>query len=223
MGLRIREIVYVDRIMMFYLLRMFNYITAVVDYVNRQSAKLIDALKPEYFVFFDQIDMPYPEKLVNVTANLSAEPVWRYSKDTHTFFEWGYGCPILPLSLPYLSMEILVNGTVHYDLSEFVSKVKVCCPDFSAASYPCFSSIIGAWMLDSGVVLDPKKTVVVRIIDDTAETHEITMCSICEEDESEEEQLETLPEVEAEVEVGELSEAEPLLSAEVSTNTEKED
>lgn len=220
--------------MMIYLLRMFNYIAAVVDYVNRQSAKVMAALKPEYFVFFDQIDMPYPEHLVNVSANLSAQPAWRYSKDMHTFFEWGLDATSVvgsPESLPYLSMEIVANGKVQYDLSEFVSKVKICCEDSSAVSYPCFSSIIGAWMLDSGVVLDPKKTVVVRIIDDAADMHEITMCGICENDddedestESEEEQLETLPEVDAKVAVAELSEAEPLLSAEeVSTNIEKED
>lgn len=212
---------------MFFMLRMFNYITAIIDYVNRQRAKLMDALKPEYFIFFDQVDMPYPERLVNVSAALSAEPAWRYSTDTYTFVEWAiHNTPQQghSVSLPYLSMEIVANDSVQYDLSDYIEKVKIYCADSEKVSYPCLSSIIGAWMLHSGVVLNPKKTMIVRIIDDSGNTHEITMCSICEDDDESEENLEVLSELDAEVEVGEISEAEPLLSAEeVSTNIEKED
>jgi len=202
-----------------YFLRMFNYITAVVEYTKRMYAKFLNAFSPENYLFFDINDTVYPEHLVNLSANLSATPVWTYSKDTTTFRLYGEKGRLVPLTLPYLSLEIVLDGEVLYDITEYIENLKVYTTDTSDGPFPSLVSVLSAWSLHSGVILDNNKAIVYRIITDSGDTLEVRQYEECDVMEDEELQAETTGEVAAE----ELSEVEPLLPPEDSTNYDKED
>ena len=208
----------------FYLLSMFNYMTSLVEYVKRQYNKFSNAFLPENYLFFDVNDKVYPEHLVDLSANLSATPMWSYSKDTHMFRLWGATEKLVPTALPYLSIEVVLDGEMQYDITSFIGQVKVYSIDAEEAPIPSFMNIIVAWSLHSGVIIDDKKGVTYRIIDDSGNTHEVVINNPYEDsDVTEDEELEQEQEIPNDVPVNELSEAEPLLSAENSTNNDKED
>ena len=197
---------------------MFNYIMAVVDYVKSSYTKLVKAFHPENYLFFDTTDTVYPEHLVNLSANVSATPKWVYSKDAAVFRLWGDE-RLVPVSLQYLSLEIVLDGEVLYDLTDYVEKLKVYTTGHPDAASPSLMDILTAWSLHSGVVLDNKREFIYRIITDSGDTIEVRQYE--ESDLTEDVELETEPVDEMVAE--ELSEGEPLLSAEDSTNYDKED
>lgn len=198
---------------------MFNYITAVVEYTKNMYAKFLNAFSPENYLFFDINDTVYPEHLVNLSANLSATPVWVYSKDTTAFRLYSERGRLVPLSLPYLSLEIVLEGEVQYDITEYIEKLKVYTTDNSDGPFPSLVSVLSAWSLHSGVVLDNNKAIIYRIITDSGDTLEVRQYEESDVMEDEELDAETTGEVAAE----ELSEVEPLLPPEESTNQDKED
>jgi hypothetical protein len=197
---------------------MFNYITAVVDYVKSSYTKIVSAFHADNYLFFDTYDTVYPEHLVNLSANLSATPTWVYSKDT-CVFRLCRDERLVPISMPYLSLEIVLNGKVMYDMTDYIEKLKVYTTDMSDAPTPSLIDILTAWSLHSGVVLDNKKAIIYRIITDSGETIEFRQNE--ESDVTEDAELET--EVIEESATEEISEVEPLLAPEVSTNDDKED
>ncbi len=198
---------------------MFNYITAVVEYTKSVYAKFLNAFNPENYLIFDVNDTVYPEHLVNLSANLSATPVWVYSKDTTAFRLYGERGRLVPLSLPYLSLVIVLDGEVQYDITEYIEKLKVYTADNLDGPFPSLASVLSAWSLHSGVVLANNKAIIYRIITDSGDTFEVRQCE--ESDVMEDEELDAEPT--GEVVAEELSEVEPLLPPEDSTNHDKED
>ena len=201
-----------------YFLRMFNYITAVVEYTKLLYAKCVKALSPENYLFFDVNAAVYPEHLVDTSANLSATPQWTYSKDAAVFRLWGEE-NLVPTSLPYLSLEVLLDDELQYDLTDYIGKLKVYTTGSSDGPFPSLMSVLAAWTLHSGVVLDSNKAIIYRIITDAGETVEVRQYEESEVTEDAELETETMEEAGEE----EISEAEPLLAPEVSTNHDKED
>jgi hypothetical protein len=104
-------------------------------------------------------------------------------------------------------------------MTDYIEKLKVYTTDVSDAPTPSLMDILTAWSLHSGVVLDNKKAIIYRIITDSGETIEFRQYE--ESDVTEDAELETdaIEETAAE----EISEVEPLLAPEVSTNHDKED
>lgn len=198
---------------------MFNYINAVVEHTKWLYDKLANAFRPENYLFFDVNDMVYPEHLVDLSAYLSAKPVWIYSKDTSAFRLYGENGNLVRLSLPYLSLEIVLDGEVLYDVTDYIEKLEVYTTDNSDGPFPSLISVLAAWSLHSGVVLDNNKAIIYRIITDSGDTVEVRQYEESDVTEDEELEAETTEEVVAE----ELSEVEPLLPAEESTNHDKED
>lgn len=201
-----------------YFLRMFNYITAVVEYTKQLYEKCVKAFSPENYLFFDTNTAVYPEHLVDTSANLSATPQWTYSKDTTVFRLWGEE-KLVPVTLPYLSLEVLFDDEVQYDVTDYIEKLKVYTADSSDGPFPSLMTVLAAWSLHSGVVLDNNRAIIYRIITDSGETVEVRQYEESEVTEDEELQAESTEELVAE----EISEAEPLLPPEDSTNHDKED
>lgn len=117
------------------------------------------ALSPHYYIFFNGVDQPLAFTSVNLRAPGSAQPLWVYSQELNTFFEWPMHetDTINPHSLPILSLEIKDGDDVLYDLTDFVGTMRVHVRGDDKFS-PSISHILGAWTLTSKIVLQPKLT-----------------------------------------------------------------
>jgi len=115
------------------------------------------ALSPHYYIFFNGVDQPVAFTSVDLHAPGSAQPLWVYSQETNTFYEWPMHetDTISPHSLPVLSLEIQDGDTVLHDLTEFVGTMRVHVRGDDKFS-PSISHILSAWTLTSKVVLNPK-------------------------------------------------------------------
>jgi len=165
--------------LLMWFLSQYNSIIVFTHKVGQIYKKLSMALKsiytPESYIFFDGIAHPFLEKSVNVTSLKSAVPSWRYIADQYQFFEWGVDGPtnvkdsVASYSLPILSMEILDDNEVIYDLTEYIENIRVY-KSTSEVHSPCIEHILGAWTLYSKRVLNPNRGFYLRYINTEAET-----------------------------------------------------
>lgn len=174
--------------------------------------KIVETFSPKTYVFFDCITSPYNLSHVNISASSSAVPQWYYLPDDNTFVGWELGTTIesimnrggKPKPLPVLSMEILENDRVIYDLTDFSQSIKVY-PQIDGV-FPSAAHILGAWSLSSRIILDRNRDFVVHILDTNAEQKEteISDCDYIYESCALDE-VEGVPEAEVEVEPDDLS------------------
>jgi hypothetical protein len=117
------------------------------------------AFSPPYYIFFNGVDHPLPFSAVDLHAPGSAQPLWVYSQEANTFYEWPVHetDTINPHSLPILSLEIKDGDDVLHDLTEFVGTMRVHVRGDDKFS-PSISHILSAWTLTSKIVLNPKLT-----------------------------------------------------------------
>jgi hypothetical protein len=103
-------------------------------------------------------------------------PDWYYLAESNTFVEWEHATPLSSLTrvnslqLPVLSMEIIEDDAVVYDLTEFIDNLKI--HTLGDEFFPSVAHILGAWSISSGIVLDTTRGFIVRMIDTQANTIE---------------------------------------------------
>lgn len=121
------------------------------------------------YVFFENIMHPYNASCLNISHPESALPDWYYKPHENVFLQWTFSAkmnsPFLRLRSTILSMEILENERVVFDLTDFLEKMKI-----YGRFMPSVEHIIGAWYISSGIVLDTTTPYVVRHITENAET-----------------------------------------------------
>ena len=148
-------------------LSVYNTLVSCVDIfsksVNKFYCAVSAALEPAVFVFFDKIPHPYLRNLLNPEASTSAKPLWRYTADTHTFVAWNGGAVV---SMPIFSMEVVEDGKMVYDLTDFLETVRV----YGESETPSVAHIVQAWSLSSGIVLNPARKFFIRYINEEADT-----------------------------------------------------
>jgi len=71
-------------------------------------------------------------------------------------------------------MEIVDNDVVLHDLTEFISDIKVYSND---NIFPSVAHILGAWSLNSGIVVGQCDEIIARMIDTSANTIEMPVCN----------------------------------------------
>jgi hypothetical protein len=141
----------------------YNMFSSFCSSAQRTILKVYDAvrvaLSPHYYIFFNGVDQPLRFSTVDLHAPGSAQPLWVYSQEANTFYEWPMHetDTINPHSLPILSLEIHDGDTVLHDLTEFVGTMRVHVRGDDKFS-PSISHILGAWTLTSKIVLNPKLT-----------------------------------------------------------------
>ena len=96
--------------------------------------------------------------------NSSAAVEFFYNADKHEF-STGAGAK---KNLPILSLEIVRDGVVLFDLTDFIEKVTV----ISTEVFPSMSHLVQAWMIDSHVILDRGCDFVARIISNSGVSYE---------------------------------------------------
>lgn len=162
----------------FYLLGYYNQFSSLCTTAERTMRKIYDAvrvaLSPNYYIFFNGVEHPC-KTTVDLGAPGSAQPLWVYSPETNTFYEW----PVHEADAtefkqpPILSLEI-IDGEVLHDLSEFVGNMQVHVRG-DDEFYPSLSHIVNAWSLTSNIVLDPRLKG--RMIDTDANITEVELNS----------------------------------------------
>jgi len=156
-------------------LRTYSVISRVCNAVGSFFHKVyricLEDSQPTY-ILFENIMHPYNASCVTLTLAASAIPDWYYKPDENILVQWTFPARINTKAPPFprlrstiLSMEILENDRVVFDLTDFLGKMEI-----YGERMPCVQHIIGAWYASSSIVLDTTSPYVVRHITETAET-----------------------------------------------------
>lgn len=156
-------------------LRTYSVISRVCNAVGtffRKAYRIcLEDSQPTY-ILFENIMHPYNISCVTLGLAASAIPDWYYKPDENILVQWTFPARINTKSPPFprlrstiLSMEILENDRVVFDLTDFLGKMEI-----YGERMPCVQHIIGAWYASSSIVLDTTSPYVVRHITETAET-----------------------------------------------------
>jgi hypothetical protein len=171
-----------------WMLPLLSFVKSVLywtDLTSRFTCKLFQAAStafyPETFVMFGDSPTVYNPSKLSIGASGSPPISWGYTLDTFTFSEWCgsyYNTFVGPIAhshpLPALSIEIVENDRVIYDLTDWAEKVRVL-TESEGRRTPSVAQILAAWTLSSGIVLDaPRFTV--RLMNEQADTVE-TSCT----------------------------------------------
>ena len=166
--------------MIVFLLRMFglisNTIARIFDVCVRFLRSLEEVFSSKEYIFFDFNPAPYLHTSVKETASGSATPLWLYDSDTRIFTQYdieGSGRGGTMCRLPILSLEIIYKDKIEYDLTEFIDTIRVRSIGDDTKSAPSIPHILGAWGLQSGVILDSMRGFEIRLIDEIANTIEM--------------------------------------------------
>jgi len=166
-----------------WILSTYNTITYIVDRLCFTTKKaycaLQDAFTPKTYILFSGHPTAYLESAVSVDASTSAKPLWYYTPENGHFVEYTDGSSAQVLektspsihTLPVLSMEIVENSNVVYDLTDFAEAARVYNAT-SAVSSPSIAHIMSAWSASSGIVLSSTRPFKLRLVDTAANTVE---------------------------------------------------
>ena len=159
-----------------------NTYDIVYDNVEVLYNKLRQALSKKQYVFFQYVTSPYNILDVNISASSCAAPVWYYIPENKAFISCNLAASVEDTlnsakrgsPLPILSMEVVENDKVVFDLTDFLSSVTVYPSTFNTC--PPVAHILGAWTLSSKIVLDRERPFVVRLMDVNAKEYETDVC-----------------------------------------------
>jgi hypothetical protein len=157
------------------ILRTHSFLSKAYDVVGSFLGKVYrifsEDSEPTY-ILFENIMHPYNASRVTLTFAASAIPDWYYKPDENVLVQWSFPTQINTRTPPFpllrstiLSMEILENDRVVFDLTDFLEKTKI-----YATRMPSVEHIVGAWYASVGIVLDTTSPYVVRHITEGAET-----------------------------------------------------
>ena len=144
-----------------------NFIENTILFSRKIYKAIQSVYVPTNYIFFANVNTPYIENKVNLYSPRSATPIWVYSPDTRKFTAWGDSDALFSHALPVLSIEILENDEVMYDLTDFIETIRV----YNTQKSPSLTHIIYAWVLSSELILDPHRIFTIRYMTDTAETY----------------------------------------------------
>lgn len=166
---------------LFWLLGVYNTLEKVwvstSDFYNKLYIGVQYAFIEKVYYIFEFLPTPVLISSVNISAESSAVPEWYYLPDSNTFLEWEQGTPLSvlkqsePLELPILSMEILEDDIVIFDLTNFIETMKV--HTVQSEFFPSVAHILAAWSISSAVILDATREFKVRMITTKADTKEV--------------------------------------------------
>ncbi len=170
----------------FFIIRMYAFVKDAYytfhDNINALYIKLRRAFSKQQYVFFQYITSPYNVLDVNISAPSCALPLWYYIPKNRVFISCNPPVSVENTltsnargnPLPILSMQIIENEAVVFDLTDFLSSIKV----YPSALNTCppVAHILGAWTLSSRIVLDRGRSFIVRLIDINAKEYETDVC-----------------------------------------------
>lgn len=151
-----------------------NFVRVTSSNMTYVYVSLVSAFSPKTYIYFEEIATPYLQHTVTLQPSCAA-PQWSYSEEKQVFTEWGYSSDAFPKALPILSMTIVDQDTVLYDISDFVERIRV--THSNRNTFPSVAHILGAWSLSSGIVLNTTKSYFAKMITISAETVTVPITS----------------------------------------------
>lgn len=140
--------------------RFFDVLLSTSTFV---ATRLIAASRPREFVFFKGYTVAYPAHVVKTVGPGIPSIAWFYNLDMNRLTYESDG----PLkSVTWLSARIQYNGMNLYSLDDFISEVKY---SSSRNDAPSPAVLVGAWSLQSGIVLDNKANLELCVITEFGE------------------------------------------------------
>lgn len=132
------------------------------------------------FVIFEGVPTcAYNANAVTTWATGSATPAWLVNHTKKEIYAWDTihtgGMETKAHNLPLLSMEVLSGDRVHYDLTDYISSLRV--RRLVGSTYtrvPSVPELLAAWSAASQIVLHPTRFTV-RVITDMGEVEEYTV------------------------------------------------
>jgi hypothetical protein len=133
----------------------------------------------QYVIFEGVPTCAYSLRNVSVWATGSATPTWIVNHTRKELCKWDWvglaETDTKSHSLPLLSMEVLNGSRVHYDLTDYISELRVRRPVESRdTSVPTIPELIAAWSAASQIVLHPSRFTI-RVITDMGDTECYTL------------------------------------------------
>ena len=164
-----------------------NMISKCIDntyyYVERLQRAYSVFYQNNYYVYFENIMIPYVFDSIVFWASGSAAPELMYCADKKIFFPWLPTNKMNPdydpeqdgvmdmnaqKCLPILSLELIdADAKVAYDLTDFLEGVRFI--ELDGFPVPSILHVVSAWTLSSGIVPDLKRFRV-RYIDSDGNT-----------------------------------------------------
>jgi hypothetical protein len=156
------------------LLALLGFLNSTMEFMRlvfEKAHELLDAVmgvfRPRFYIFFENSPFAYESSKISSYATGSRAPAWVYSPTDKMFFHWRHSIVNTVFNsfgvshnLPIISLEVVnkETGKVDYDLTEFVEHLKVRQEgDRVERVNPSIAQILGAWALQSGVVVDPSR------------------------------------------------------------------
>lgn len=120
------------------------------------------SLQTQLYVFFQGSTYPYRVQDYTIAGPGIAPVEWYYNADSKVFISanlYNTSNEIQSHHFEWLSGEIQFNGLSLYDVTEFLQQVR-----WAGASRPSSALVLAAWSLHSGIVLNLRDGLVLKVI-----------------------------------------------------------
>jgi hypothetical protein len=136
------------------------------------STAVYASLQPREYYFLKGYTTPYRKEDVNIHSSASTTVEFLYNADTRVFSDMT---PYTTTKyLPILSLDLIRDTEVYYDLTDFVERMTVV-SNAKEFKYPSVSQIMSAWTIDSKVLFDPSIDFFARIVSEEGATYEFVL------------------------------------------------
>ena len=158
------------------LLRTYSFLSdtfeVTVNTVLKVSTAVYASFQPREYYFLKGYTTPYRKEDVNIHASASAAVEFLYNADTRIFSDMTPHAT--SRYLPILSIDLIRDAAVYYDLTDFVERMVVV-SNIKEFKYPSISQIMSAWAIDSKVLFDPSIDFFARVVSEDGETYEFVL------------------------------------------------
>lgn len=145
----------------------WSFLSSAASFVWKVGKGIWKSVLPENYVFFNGSGFPYNIHDLNLNAPGVAAPEWYYNASRRIFISahlHDTSDSFQTHHLPFLSAEVKYNDLMLYDITEFMEAVRWA--GDGAQHPPSASVLLGAWALETGVVLHASEHLKLVVIDD---------------------------------------------------------
>jgi hypothetical protein len=162
-------------LLLYYSLHFVNlvwaFLTSATQVTKKISTNVYRGFQAESYYFFKDSAIPWDARRVNLASAGSPHVDWHYNAETKTFSRVENDGHLH--HFPYLTAEIYHGDLALYDITSFTESLHW--TGGETATAPSANHVLAAWYIDTGVLLDPSLPLVLRVINEEAETIEIPL------------------------------------------------
>jgi hypothetical protein len=136
------------------------------------STAVYASFQPREYYFLKGYTTPYRKEDLNIHSSASATVEFLYNADTRVFSDMTPHA--ISRYLPILSIDLIRDSAVYYDLTDFVERMVVV-SNLKEFKYPSISQIMSAWAIDSKILFDPSIDFFARVVSEDGETYEFVL------------------------------------------------